>query len=139
MLGRELELRSTEILLGYQVQQGRQGQVQQVQQGQVQQGQVQQVQEQQVQQEHQGHCSISFKNSKCSKDNEIEWSKDNKIKCGKNTHRTVGRQSKCRTVLCSRGCWVFRALVLQRKRQIFGAKTGVGVSPGSRDSALADA
>ena len=61
MLGRELELRSTEILLGQQ---------------------VQQVQEQQVQQEHQGHCSISFKNSKCSKNNEIEWSK---IKCSKDS------------------------------------------------------
>ena len=126
MLGRELEFRSTEILSVYQVQQ-------------VQQGQVQQVQGQQLQQVHQGHCSISFKNSKCSKDNEIEWSKDSKIKCGKNTHRTVGRQKQVQNCLCSRGCWVFCALVLQRKRQIFGAKTGVGVSPGSRDSALADA
>ena len=112
MLGRKLELRSTEILLGYQVQQGQQGQVQQLQQGQqgqVQQGQVRQVQEQQVQQEHQGHCSISFKNSKCSKDNEIEWSKDSKIKFSKNT--LTGQsddKSKCRTTcaIVVAGCFV---------------------------------
>ena len=112
MLGRELELRSTEILLGYQVQQGRQGQVQQVQQGQqsqVQQGQVQQVQEQQVQQVHQGHRSIFFKNSKCSEDNEIEWSKDSKIKCSKNTRTGQSDdKSKCRTAcaLVVAGCFV---------------------------------
>ena len=90
-----------------QVQQGQQGQVQQVQQGQ--QGQVQQVQEQQVQQEHQGHCSISFKNSKCSKDNEIEWSKDSKIKCSKNTRTGQSDdKNKCKTacVLVVAGCFV---------------------------------
>ena len=116
-----------EILLGYQVQQGRQGQ-------------VQQVQEQQVQQVHQGHCSISFKNSKCSKDNEIEWSKDSKIKCSKNTRTGQSDdKSKCRTacVLVVAGCFVLG--FGRRKRQLFGEKTGVGVSPGSRDSALADA
>ena len=98
MLGRELDLRSTEILLGYQVQQGRQGQVQQVQQGQVQQGQVQQVQEQQVQQVHQGHCSISFKNSKCSKYNEIERSEESKVKCSKDTRTGQSDdKNKCKT------------------------------------------
>ena len=80
MLGRELELRSTEILSTYQVQQGRPGQVQQVQQG-----QVQQVQGQQLQQVHQGRCSIFVNNSKCSKDNEIEWGKDRKSKHNKDT------------------------------------------------------
>ena len=91
MLSRELGLRSTEVLLGLQVFQDRQGRQRQVQQGQVQQvqrGQVQQErqgpQERQVKQEqhrqvlqvHQGHCSISVKNSKCSKDNEIGCGKD---------------------------------------------------------------
>ena len=69
MLGREREVRATEILLAYQVQQ-------------VQHGQVQQVQGQQLQQVHQGRCSIFVNNNKCSKDNEIEWSK---IKCSKDS------------------------------------------------------
>ena len=113
MLGRELEFRSTEILSAYQVQQGRPGQVQQVQQGQVQQvqgQQVQQVQGQQLQQVHQGRCSIFVNNSKCIKNNEIEWSKDIKIKCGKNTHRTVGRPKQVPNCLVPCGCWVFWCL-----------------------------
>ena len=96
MLGREREVRSTEILSAYQVQQ-------------VQQGQVQQVQEQQVQQVHQGHCSISFKDSKCSKDNEIEWSKDRKSKYSKDT--CTGQsddKSKCNAACACvvAGCFV---------------------------------
>ena len=117
------------------MQQGRPGQVQQVQHG-----QVQQVQGQQLQQAHQGRCSISFKNSKCSKVNEIEWSKDSKIKCSKNTLTgQSGIKSKCRTtcVIVVAGCFVL--WFCSGNGSFSAEKTGVGVSPGSRDSALADA